>query len=115
MVLSLPEVPPPRYYMNQWFDLYTHNFAYTGVRSTGRQAGTYLFAGPHWTGPVPRGVTRVFRSETDVVGTLTRTQLNGPDDIPALQALQAQYILTPLSRFLGKPAPPAAPPIAWPV
>lgn len=27
IVLSLPAVPAPRYYVNQWFDLYTHNFA----------------------------------------------------------------------------------------
>lgn len=114
IVLSLPAVAAPRYYVNQWFDLYTHNFAYTGVRSTGRQAGTYLFAGPHWKGTVPKGITRVFRAETDFVGTLTRTQLNGSTDIPALQALQAQYTLTPLSKFSGTAAPPTAPAVAWP-
>ncbi|MCP9797156.1 DUF1254 domain-containing protein [Cyanobium sp. Lug-B] len=114
IVLSLPAVPAPRYYVNQWFDLYTHNFAYTGVRSTGRGAGTYLFAGPRWKGTVPKGITKVFRAETDFVGTLTRTQLNGPDDIPALKAIQGQYVLTPLSRFTGQPAPPPAPAVAWP-
>ena len=114
IVLKLPAVPAPRYYVNQWFDLYTHNFAYTGVRTTGRGAGTYLFAGPNWKGTVPKGITKVFRAETDFVGTLTRTQLNGPGDIPALQAIQAQYVLTPLSRFTGQPAPPPAPAVAWP-
>lgn len=114
IVLSLPAVPAPRYYVNQWFDLYTHNFAYTGVRSTGRGAGTYLFAGPRWRGTVPKGITKVFRAETDFVGTLTRTQLNGPDDIPALKAIQGQYVLTPLSRFTGQPAPRPAPAVAWP-
>jgi hypothetical protein len=114
IVLSLPAVAAPRYYVNQWFDLYTHNFAYTGVRSSGRQAGTYLFAGPRWNGTVPKGITKVFRAETDFIGTLTRTQLNGPADIPALQALQAQYTLTPLSRFTGTAAPAAAPAVAWP-
>ncbi len=114
IVLSLPAVPAPRYYVNQWFDLYTHNFAYTGVRSTGRGAGTYLFAGPRWRGTVPKGITQVFRAETDFVGTLTRTQLNGPDDIPALKAIQGQYVLTPLSRFTGQPAPRPAPAVAWP-
>jgi hypothetical protein len=114
IVLTLPAVPAPRYYVNQWFDLYTHNFAYTGVRATGRGAGSYLFAGPRWNGVVPKGITRVFRSETDFIGTLTRTQLNGPADIPALQAIQARYTLTPLSRFTGKAAPAAAAPVAWP-
>jgi hypothetical protein len=113
-VLKLPSVPAPRYYVNQWFDLYTHNFAYTGVRATGRGAGTYLFAGPNWQGTVPKGITKVFRAETDFVGTLTRTQLNGPDDIPALQALKATYQLIPLSRFTGTKPPRPAPPVNWP-
>ena len=114
IVISLPAVPAPRYYVNQWFDLYTHNFAYTGVRTTGRQAGNYLFAGPRWKGEVPNGITGVFRAETEIVGTLTRTQLNGADDIPALQALQAQYRITPLSTFTGKPAPAPLAPIVLP-
>jgi hypothetical protein len=78
IVLKLPAVAAPRYYVNQWFDLYTHNFAYTGVRATGRDAGTYLFAGPRWQGTVPKGITQVFRAETDFVGTLTRTPAQRP-------------------------------------
>jgi hypothetical protein len=115
IVVSLPPVAAPRYYVNQWFDLYTHNFAYTGVRATGREAGTYLFAAPNWTGTVPEGITQVFRAETDFVGTLTRTQLYGPDDIPALQSVQAGYTLTPLSAFNGTAAPAPAPAVDWPV
>lgn len=114
MVVSLPAVAAPRYYVNQWFDLYTHNFAYTGVRSTGREAGNYLFVGPRWKGEVPKGITKVFRAETDIVGTLTRTQLNGADDIPAMQAVQAQFRIIPLSQFAGTPAPAALPPVKGP-
>ena len=68
-VLSLPAVPAPRYYVNQWFDMVTHNFAYTGVRATGREAGHYLIAGPGWKGEAPQNITKVFRAETDFVGT----------------------------------------------
>ncbi len=114
IVLELPAVAAPRYYVNQWFDLYTHNFAYTGVRATGRQAGRYLFVGPTWRGAVPPGITGVFRAETDFVGTLTRTQLNGPGDVAALQAIQAQFRLIPLSSYSRTTPPPAAPPVAWP-
>jgi hypothetical protein len=114
IVLSLPAVPAPRYYVNQWFDLYTHNFAYTGVRATGRGAGNYLFAGPNWKGTVPPNITAVFRAETEIVGTLTRTQLDGEDDRAAMQKIQAQYLLTPLSAFLGDPPPPPLPPITLP-
>ena len=115
MVLSLPAVAAPRYYVNQWFDLYTHNFAYTGVRATGREAGTDLFVGPRWMGDIPKGIGKVFDAETEFVGTLTRTQLMGPDDLAAMKAVQDSYGLIPLSQFMGKPAPDPAPAVAWPV
>ena len=115
MVLTLPAVPAPRYYVNQWFDLYTHNFAYTGVRATGREAGTYMFVGPRWKGEIPKGIDKVFTAETEFVGTLTRTQLLGPDDVAQMQAVQAAYKLTPLSQFAGTAAPAPAPVINWPV
>jgi len=33
MVVSVPAVPKDRYYVMQWIDLFTQNFAYIGVRS----------------------------------------------------------------------------------
>ena len=39
MVVSVPAVPKDRYYVMQWIDLFTQNFAYIGVRSTGFGAG----------------------------------------------------------------------------
>jgi len=57
----------------------------------------------------------VFKTETEFVGTLTRTQLSGPDDVAAMQAVQAGYKLTPLSQFTGTVAPAPAPAIVWPV
>jgi hypothetical protein len=113
-VLSLPAVPAPRYYVNQWFDLYTHNFAYTGVRATGREAGNYLFVGPRWTGEIPKGIDKVFVAETEFVGTLTRTQLFEQNDEAAMRAVQAGYKLTPLSQFAGTTPPAPAPAVTWP-
>ena len=114
IVLSVPAVTD-RYYVNQWVDLYTHNFAYTGTRATGTAAGTYLFVAPGWQGEVPAGIDKVFRAETDIVMTLTRTGVDGADDIPAMKAVQAGYRLAPLSAFAGTPAPAAAPVLDWPV
>ncbi len=42
-----------------------------------------------------------------------RTQLFGPDDIENVKQVQAGYKLQPLSAFLKKPAPPAAPEVKW--
>ena len=105
IVVNVPAVPKDRYYVMQWFDLFTYNFAYIGVRATGFGAGSYMIAGPHWNGPKPAGIKQVLKAETEIVGTLTRTALEGPDDVTNLKALQAQYKLQPLSAFLGKPAP----------
>jgi hypothetical protein len=114
MVVSVPAVPKDRYYVMQWIDLFTQNFAYIGVRSTGFGAGSYMIAGPKWQGTKPAGIKQVFKAETDIVGTLTRTALQGPDDVPNVKAIQTQYRLQPLSAFLKQPAPPAAPAIDFP-
>jgi len=114
-VVTVPDVPANRYYVQQWIDLFTQNFAYIGSRTTGNGAGNYLVAGPRWQGTPPGGIRQVFRSETDIVLTLTRTALNGPSDIDAVKAVQAGMRLTPLSAFTGGAAPPAAPPIVFPV
>ena len=114
MVVSVPSVPKDRYYVMQWIDLFTQNFAYIGVRSTGFGAGNYMIAGPKWKGKKPAGIKQVFKAETDIVGTLTRTALQGPEDVPNVKAIQAQYKLQPLSAFLKQPAPPAAPAIDFP-
>jgi hypothetical protein len=108
MVVSVPAVPD-RYYVLQWFDLYTHNFAYIGSRATGTEAGDYLFAGPDWRGETPKGIKKVFRSETDIIGTLTRTSWTGPEDRDGLVATQRQYRIRPLSEYTGSKPPPSAP------
>lgn len=108
-VLSLPATPKDRYNVFQMVDLYTYNFAYAGVRATGFGAGNYLIAGPRWDGGKPKGITKVLSSETDFIGILGRTSLNGPSDVKNVQALQAKYQLRPLSEFLRHPPPAAAP------
>jgi hypothetical protein len=111
LVISVPAIPD-RYYSLQFIDMYTHNFAYVGSRSTGSEAGHYLLAGPRWQGEVPEGITSVIRSETDLAFVLYRTQLFGPDDLDAVSKIQAQYPVQPLSRFL-QTAPPPQQPVAF--
>ena len=100
--------------MFQWIDLFTYNFAYVGSRTTGNGAGHYLFAGLNWHGDAPKGIDKVFRSETDIILTLGRTALSGPADVKNVQAIQKQYQLTPLSAFEYTNAPPPAPKIDFP-
>jgi hypothetical protein len=109
LVLSVPEVEPGRYYSLQFVDMYTFDFAFVGSRTTGNGPGKFLLAGPHWNGEKPDGIKAVIRSETDFDFVQYRTQLFNPGDIENVKKVQAGYKVEPLSRFLGKPAPPAAP------
>jgi len=110
-VLTVPPIEKKRYYSIQLIDLYAHNFGYIGSRTTGNDGGSFLIAGPNWKGSVPKGITKVIRSETELVIAVYRTQLFNPGDIENVKAIQARYKVQPLSAFLGRPAPKAAPAI----
>ncbi len=109
VVLTVPEVETGRYYSLQFIDMYTFNFAYVGSRATGNGAGSYLLAGPKWKGQKPKGIKAVIPSETEFAFVLYRTQLFNPGDIENVKNIQAGYKVEPLSAFLHKPPPPAAP------
>ena len=54
------------------------------------------------------------RSETDIVGTLTRTSWTGPEDREGLVAMQRQYRIRPLSEYSGTRPPQPAPTYVFP-
>lgn len=114
LVIMVPPIAPERYFSVQLIDLYTHNFDYIGSRTTGNGGGHFLIAGPGWQGETPGGITRVIRCETEIAIALFRTQLFNVDDLDSVKAIQAQYAVQPLSAFLVRPAPAAAPAIAFP-
>ncbi len=111
VVLTVPPIEEERYFSVQLIDLYTHNFDYIGSRATGNDGGNFLIAGPYWEGEAPSGVTKVIRSETDLLLAVYRTQLFNPQDLDNVQRVQAGYQAQSLSDFLGQPAPRAAPTI----
>ncbi len=111
IVFTVPPIPKERYWSLQLIDLYTHNFDYLGTRATGNGGGSYMIAGPDWRGQTPKGITKVIRSETAIASAQFRTQLFNPADLDNVKKIQSQYIVKPLSAFLGKPPPKAAPPI----
>jgi hypothetical protein len=113
MVLTVPAMEKSRYFVFQMMDLYTFNFDYVGSRTTGNNGGDFLIAGPNWKGPMPKGITKVIRSETQLVNVVGRTQLFNPGDLDNVKKIQAGYKLRPLSEYLGQPAPPAAPEMNW--
>src|SRR5215469_9441249 len=111
MVITVPPIEASRYFSVQLIDLYTFNFGYIGSRTTGNDGGSFIVAGPGWKGAQPSGVKKVFRCETEFALAGFRTQLFNPRDLDNVKTVQAGYKAQPLSQFLGKPAPPAAPTI----
>ena len=114
MVLTVPQINKERYFSIQLIDLYTHNFGYIGSRTTGNDGGSFLIAGPAWTGEAPEGATEVFRAETELLFAIYRTQLFNPADLDNVKQIQAGYKAQPLSEFLGQPLAPPARPVAFP-
>jgi len=113
-VLSVPAVPKERYYSVMLCDGNTFNYGYIGQRATGPTAGDYLVVGPGWKGETPAGIKKVFHSTTQFSLVAYRTQLFNPQDMPNVVKVQSGYKALPLSAYLKKPAPPAAPAIDFP-
>ena len=114
IVLSVPAVEKSRYFSVMLCDGNTFNYGYMGSRATGNEPGDYLVVGPTWKGETPAGIKKVFRSSTDFSLAAYRTQLINPEDMPNVIKVQSGYQVRPLSQYLNRPAPPAAPPIEFP-
>lgn len=83
------------YYVLQFVDAWTNNFAYVGRRATGTAEAEYIVTPPGWDGPMPDGATRI-SAPTTVVAIIGRWACDGPDDLPRVAALQAELSLKPL-------------------
>jgi hypothetical protein len=95
LVLHVPNTSG-RYYVAQFLDFYTDNFASAGRRTTGTHAGDYLVVGPSYEGETPSDLP-IIKSPTNVVWLITRFLIDGPGDLSNVHALQNQLRITPLS------------------
>ncbi len=111
VMITIPEMPVERYNVLQLVDLYSCNYAYAGTRATGNAGGTFLVAGPGWTGETPAGIYQSFRCETQFSLALFRIQQFNPGDLDNVKRLQDGVRVQTLSAFLRRPLP-AAPPAA---
>ena len=114
-VFTLPKIDKERFYTSQWDDYWAYVLDNPGSVIDGNDGVTVLLASPSWKGDLPKGVKRIVRGESDLLGTLTRTQLiGGKDDLARVKEIQQNYQLQPLSKYLGTQAPAAAPKVNWP-
>ncbi len=92
-----------RYYVLQFVNAWTNNFAYVGHRATGTDAASFLLVPPGWEGEEPDGLT-VIHLPTRIASIVGRWAVADEDDLPAVAALQAATALTPSGPGAGLPA-----------
>jgi hypothetical protein len=102
VVLHVPDTHD-RYYVLQFVDAWSNNFAYIGRRATGTAEAEFLLTDRDYDGPVPDGMT-VVPAPSGVFSIIGRVQVDGEADLPAVHVLQDQFTLTPLDAGTGGPA-----------
>jgi hypothetical protein len=108
-VFSHPDMGK-RFYLFEMTDLWMTDFNSPGTRTAGGQAANYLITGPGWAGNVPAGMKQI-KCATRYMVILGRTYADGTDqDYAAVNALQTQYKIVPLSAY-GKSYAYQAPPV----
>ncbi len=94
LVLHTPDTAD-RYYVLQFVDAWTNNFAYIGRRATGTAEAQYVLAARDYTGPIPDGMPAI-GAPTGIFAIVGRLAVDGEGDLPAAHALQDQFTLAPL-------------------
>ncbi|MEU0540169.1 DUF1254 domain-containing protein [Nocardia sp. NPDC005978] len=106
MILQIPEMDSDRYWLMQILDAWTNTAHDPGNLDpqvgSGAKTGpfTYAVTGPGFEGTLPDGVTQL-KMPTDMAWLLGRVQVNGESDVAAVQAIQDQMKLVPLSRWVA--------------
>ncbi|MDA8293643.1 MAG: DUF1254 domain-containing protein [Actinomycetota bacterium] len=103
VLVRLPPTPG-RYAIVPFMDMWTDVFAAPGTRSTGEDGGLFAVVDPAWQGTLPEGAVPLV-APTPTVWVIGRIQTNGPDDYPAVHALQRDLVAGPLSEW-PTPRPP---------
>jgi hypothetical protein len=85
VILHVPDTQD-RYYVLQFVDAWTNNFAYIGRRATGTAAADFLLTGPGYDGVVPDGMP-IVRAPSGVFVIVGRIAVHGAADVPAVHAL----------------------------
>jgi hypothetical protein len=98
VVVQVPDFED-RFWVYQVVDLRTDGFAQLG-KMYGTSPGFYLLVGPEWQGSVPKGISKVFRSETQTVLVAPRVyQDDTTQDRKAIQSALGGIDLYPLEQF----------------
>jgi len=101
IVMQVPDFGK-RFWVYAAWDARTDSFAELG-QQYGTKPGFYLLVGPKWNGTVPNGITRTFRSSTELCALCPRVFLDDTaEDRQAILPVLSQVMAYPLSQFDGK-------------
>jgi hypothetical protein len=101
LVIQVPEFGD-RFWVYQVVDQRTDSFVRFG-KMYGTKPGFYLIAGPDWKGFVPRGITGVFQSKTNLGAVIPRVFMDDTAaDRQAIQPVLTGILMYPLSKFTGQ-------------
>jgi hypothetical protein len=104
-VLHVPKVTD-HFFVLALIDPYTENVVNFGT-ATSTTPGDYVISGPGQSStPIPAGTHRV-SVPYNRIWVIGSTQLKGPNDVAAVNAIQDQYTITPLSAYGTHYTPPA--------
>ena len=95
LLLHVPDTHDA-YYVLQFVDAWSNNFAYLGKRATGTSRSDWLLVPPGWDGAVPEAVSGVVRSPTGVASIVGRFACQGPHDVGRVLRLQRNLTLAPM-------------------
>ena len=101
VVVQVPDFGD-RFWVYQVVDQRTDSFVQLG-KMYGTKPGFYLLVGPGWKGIVPRGITGVFQSKTNLGVVIPRVFMDDTAaDRQAIQPLLTGILIYPLSKFTGQ-------------
>jgi hypothetical protein len=103
-VLHIPDAKG-RYYTYQFVDAWTNNFHYASMRTMGSQEQNYALVAPGWNGKLPANVTRV-DCPTPTGFIIGRWFVASEKDVKAVNDIQRQVTMTPLSQYGSTYVPP---------
>jgi hypothetical protein len=94
LMLHTPDTDD-RYYVLQFVDAWTNNFAYVGRRATGTAAADWLLVAQGYQGSSPNDATTI-EIPTSLALIAGRVQVDGKTDLDAVHRLQDQFTITDL-------------------
>lgn len=101
LVIDVPDTAG-RYYVLGLLDFYTNPFACIGQRTTGTAARSIVITPPGWQGTLPAALQTAgarIDAPTSWVWIIGRTLVEGPHDVPAVNALQDDFALRTLAAW----------------